>query len=282
MKLKQTESRNAFGKTSLLRLTAGYAAGNAANHCGGRTYLKELSFSAPFKVMAPFEQEDGGIQVMTLSASAGIMEGDTQEIQIRTEAGAKLECVSQSFEKIHKMEKGHAVRNTSIHVGKDSLLAYRPLPTIPFAESAFDSRTQISLEDDSSSLIYQEILSCGRVARGERFAFRHYHSLVETCQEGHLIYRENCRFSPASTPVDSMGLFEGRSHLASILFFHVDMKEWQMEEIRRMIDAREDLCGGLTVTGAGDIVVRVLGNQAQKLLDLCDEIVGFETTCKLR
>ena len=264
MEMIRKESPNAFGKTSSLSLTAARA--------GHKTCLRELSFRAPFKVMSPFEQEDGGIQVMVLTASAGILEGDVQEIEVRTEPGARMECISQSFEKIHKMDKGRARRNTSLHVGRDSLLLYRPLPAIPFAGSAFDSRTQIELEDKSSRLIYQEILYCGRAARGERFGFRHYNSLVEARQDGHLIYRENCRFSPEHLPMESVGFFEGYSHLASILLFHMDMDGGQKEEIRGRLEDREDMCGGITTTGSGDTVVRILGNQAQKLQELCDEI----------
>lgn len=274
MEMTWKESPNSFGKTSSLGITAGCVEVEGTP----RTYLKELSFSAPFKVMSPFVQDHGGLQVMVLTASAGILEGDLQEIEIKTEPGARMECISQSFEKIHKMNQGRAQRHTSIQVGRDSLLLYRPLPTIPFAGSAFDSRTRIHLEDSSSRLIYQEILSCGRAARGERFDFRHYHSLVEARQEGHLIYRENCRFTPGLVPMNEVGFFEGYSHLASILFFHIAIEEGRLEEIRSILDVRKDICGGVTRTGAGDVVVRILGNQAQRLQEICDEML---TTFKI-
>ena len=68
--------------------------------------------------------------------------------------------------------------------------------------SAFESRTAIELEDESSELIYEELLSCGRAACGERFAYRFFHSLSEVSCKGKLIYRENNRFRPASWPME--------------------------------------------------------------------------------
>ena len=70
---------NKFGKIS--RITACAALKN------GKTILEDLSFTAPYKIMAPFEKENGGIQIMPLCASAGIMEGDSQEFSYHVKEG---------------------------------------------------------------------------------------------------------------------------------------------------------------------------------------------------
>jgi len=81
--------KNAFGRTSVLNISA------SAKE--GKTYLKELGFTAPFKVMTPFEQENGGMKIMMLMASAGIMEGDVQEISIsHSKRSTKWEMDMQS------------------------------------------------------------------------------------------------------------------------------------------------------------------------------------------
>lgn len=254
---------NAFGKESSLRIVAG--------RDQDRTYLKELSFTAPFKVMSPFQQPDGGIKVMPLTASAGIMEGDRQVIHIETKPHTKLEYVSQSYEKIHKMNNGNARRETCLRVGSGSLLLYRPLPVIPFEQSAFDSRTEIQLEDAAGRLFYQEILACGRVAGGERFGYRYYHTLVEACRCGRMIYRENCRFHPAMGGMEETGLFEGYSYLANILIFHTGADIY-IDAIRSLIDKQADICGGVTLTADSDIVVRMLSKQVQNLQQMCDMV----------
>lgn len=50
------------------------------------------------------------MQVMVLSASAGIMEGDVQKFDIHVNPGTSLEYLSQAYEKIHKMKEGMARR----------------------------------------------------------------------------------------------------------------------------------------------------------------------------
>ena len=80
----------------------------------GKTILEDLSFTAPYKIMTPVEKENGGIQIMPLCASAGIMAGDSQEFSYHVKEGADLEILSQSFEKIHKMDEGSASRTIEV------------------------------------------------------------------------------------------------------------------------------------------------------------------------
>ena len=155
---------NKFGKISRISACAALK--------DGRTILEDLSFTAPYKIMMPFEKENGGIQIMPLCASAGIMAGDSQEFSYHVKEGADLEVLSQSFEKIHKMDEGSATRTIEVQVDKNATLYYYPQPVIPFAQSAFDSKMTIHLEDATSRLFLLEIISCGRNAHDERFQYR--------------------------------------------------------------------------------------------------------------
>ena len=120
---------NKFGKVSRISACAALK--------DGKTILEDLSFTAPYKIMMPFEKENGGIQIMPLCASAGIMAGDSQEFSYHVKEGADLEVLSQSFEKIHKMDEGSAARTIEVQVDKNATLYYYPQPVIPFAQSAF-------------------------------------------------------------------------------------------------------------------------------------------------
>ena len=93
---------NQFGKVSILSLEA--------SSQNGKTVLSDVHFTAPYKVMQPFLMPDGGIQVMLLAASAGIMEGDRQAFSFYILPGAKVEFLSQSYDKIHPMNSGDAKR----------------------------------------------------------------------------------------------------------------------------------------------------------------------------
>ena len=88
-------AENKFGKLSRLSLKTGIRE--------GKTIVEDVAFTAPYKIMNPFPKKNGGISVMPLCASAGIMEGDRQEFDFFVAEGTELEFLSQSFDKVHRM-----------------------------------------------------------------------------------------------------------------------------------------------------------------------------------
>ena len=141
---------NQFGKVSKFAVRA--------EKREGRTILSDVSFTAPYKLMAPFERPDGGIQIMPLCASSGIMRGDRQEFSYEAGEGADLEVLSQTFEKIHRMDGGYAYRHIRARAEKGASLYCYPQPVIAFGGSAYDSETEIYLADRSSRLFWLEII----------------------------------------------------------------------------------------------------------------------------
>lgn len=269
---------NRFGRVSLLRLKA-----ELADEAGseGRTLLTERSFTAPFKVMKPFARPDGSIAAMVQIASAGMMAGDRQEVEVEVGRGSSLEVLSQSFEKIHRMDRGEARRRIRLAVGSGATLRFSPLPCIPFGGSAFSGELVAELSDSSSRLVLRECLSCGRVASGERFAFRSFANLIAVRRGGVLAFRDNAVFRPdPARPgfLDGPGMFEGFSHAASLLVFGFPgaSAEAAREALRAASDAVRAGSGeaefGATMTASGDLVVRLLGRSAERLTELMDAV----------
>ncbi|MCL1993342.1 MAG: urease accessory protein UreD [Spirochaetes bacterium] len=246
--------------------------------------LEDIRFTAPFKITSPFYDAGGRLQVMLMSVSAGLMEGDTQRMQIDVGDGADLELLSQSFEKIHKMDGGgSALRQINLNVGKAAALFYAPLPTIPYAHSAFSSVSEIHLADVSSTVFYCDILAAGRVARGECFAYKRYSNRVKAYRAGELIYSDNTFFEPARMKMDGFCLLEGFTHSLNIFFsgpaLGENTTESIMEQIHDVIHSWQAPAagvahakGGASLTGNGDICVRALANGSEPLISLEHEI----------
>jgi urease accessory protein len=233
-----------------------------------KSFLDRSYCTPPFKITSPFYGDNGVMSIMVLSVSAGIMAGDRQKIDIRLEHGAAAELGSQSFEKIHKMgEHQSAFRETTLTVESGALLVYSPLPVLPFAHSAFESRSTIYLRDSGSRLAYSEIIACGRAARGERFAWRRYKNCVKVFENEKLIYFDNNDFRPAETALESFALFEGYSHFSNLLLANIPLKAEQQETIRQDIE-RFPGAAGMSVTGSGALCVRTLGNSAEAAQEL--------------
>ena len=204
---------NRYGKTSKLDLTMEYR--------DDKTILSDVFFTAPFKIIKPFYDKDY-MQVMQISVSAGIMDGDKQEISIKALENSKSEIISQAYEKIHKMENGFAQRSIEIEIDANSQLIYNPLPVIPFKNSAFKNSLSVNLKDSSSKFILNEILTCGRVYSGEKFEYKFYNSRVCVRENGRLVFMDNSRYSPDRTDMSNIGMYEGYTHLFNFVVFNYE------------------------------------------------------------
>lgn len=257
---------NQFGKISHLYLTS------TAKQ--GKTILSDISFTAPYKIMRPFERKDGSIQVMLLAASAGIMEGDRQEFNFDIQSGSNLEFTSQSYDKIHQMISGCAKRFTKIKVAPNANFCFNPQPTIPFKDSAFENTMYIELADTSSKFQMSEIFSCGRYIRGEKFMYRHYYNFVKIYRQGKLIYRDNTRYDPQEFAMEGMGMYEAYTHLANIFISIPQNPDEFSSQVYKLLQSypETDITGGITKLSAGDFAIRIFGHRAQVLEQLTKQI----------
>ena len=272
---------NQFSAPSRFEITA-------ARSKSGKTFIEDSFFTSPFKIMKPFEKEDGGISVFLQSASPGILAGDIQEHKINVKKGAKLEIRGQSFEKIFKMEEVQkAERKIFGEIADEATLIYSPLPCIPFSQSNFSSTTEIHLAKNAR-LIYEDCICAGRCAHGEVFDFTLYKNLIKIYREEKLIFRDNAFFegscggkNPAKKEM-LMGktMFGNFTHCGSLLIFGFSEKT-DVKKIRKALSLEEKLLytedlisrfnkpGQVLVeaseTDFGDIVVRALGNSAENI-----------------
>jgi urease accessory protein len=267
-------STNPYGRLSTLRAEAFLRE--------GKTVLRDISFTAPLKLLPPHPAACGSSTAVQLSVSAGLMAGDRQEIRLAAGKGTRLTWTSQSFEKIHKMEEGtHAERDCTITVAEGAFLRFRPLPVIPFAGSDFRGRTRVDLADESAALIYSDIFCAGRVARLEIFRFRRFRQLLEIRRAGQLIYRDNMDLRPAlrmesallaesagsAADLSGLGLFEGYTHLASLVLCNTGTGLAQIREILAAADKRV-AAAATALAAPNTFLVKALGHSAEELEEL--------------
>lgn len=299
--MSETERTNQFGRTSELRIVASVR--------DGRTVLADAYRTMPFEVMRPLALHradlvragEGAepIQVMVMSASAGIMAGDEQAMSIKVGEDAALSVTTQAFEKVHRMEgDGAAKRTARLHVAPGGYLDYSPQPMIPFAGSDFSAVTEVELADATSRFVFEEVLSCGRAARGERFAYRSYRNHVLVRTAGTPVYLDNTLYAPEGAPglglgamdMEGMGLYEGFTHLASLVLVNLGIDESAFMAARDYLreqtgiigasaaalegadNGADAVAGGITRLSSGDVAVRLLGRRAQRLTDVLAEV----------
>src|SRR5204862_1577227 len=135
------------------------------------------------------------LQLMMMCSSPGILDNDDYEIKISLDEDCKVQLHTQSYQRLFQMQTG-AKQCTEVHLKEGASLVYLPHPAVPHAQSIFTSINKIYLSK-KSSLIWGEILTCGRQLKAEVFTFSKYHNITEVCMEGRLIIKENLQMQHA-------------------------------------------------------------------------------------
>jgi urease accessory protein len=149
----------------------------------------------------------------------GVMAGDRLMFTLAAEPGAQAVVVAQSATKLHAMDDGadaeHVVR---VRVAAGASLEVHPGLTIPFARSAYRQRIEVELDPDARFVLVERWAS-GRVARGERHAYRRAESRLHVRVAGRLVYADALVLDPACA--HQAGVFDGHSYLATGVAFGV-------------------------------------------------------------
>jgi urease accessory protein len=134
--------------------------------------------------------------VYLVNSTAGILQGDRLRVDVEVAEGAKAHLTTPSATKIFAMPNGAAHQETQMTVGNGAYLEYLPDQIIPFSGARFSQSTSITVAPDAT-LIYGEIISPGRVDRGETLAYDCLKSrLAINGSDGAPIYHENFSITP--------------------------------------------------------------------------------------
>ena len=188
-----------------------------AEKCGGATVISDSSFTAPIKIAKPFYR-DNYTEIMMMTASAGLLEGDCYDTEIIAAEISCLKFTGQSYTKIFKADKTGAVQNTAITVNSGAKMFYMPCPVIPFADSVYSACTNIHLASDCRFAMC-DIVSCGRAAMNEKFLFRRYRSRTSVYVDGRMVFLDNVLFLPDEADLSATGFFEGYTHAGMIYIY---------------------------------------------------------------
>jgi urease accessory protein len=174
----------------------------------GRTVLSGCSFTQPLKVAKPIYHDDGFTEIMLMCASPGMLAGDRYDVQLKLGEGTQTIVSTQSYQKLLNTSGGSAEQHTSIQVGEEATLIYCPHPVIPQAGSSF--RSQVSIELAASArLFYAEILTSGRQAFAEKFAFAEHVTRTLVAVEGRPVFLDGARLLQGQAALEGLGFFEG-------------------------------------------------------------------------
>ncbi|NLA63888.1 MAG: urease accessory protein UreD [Bacteroidales bacterium] len=239
-----------------------------------QTILKDVYFTTPFNLVEVRENKKNPLlEMMVMSSSPGLLNDDFYDITIEVIDDTSLNLQTQSYQRIHVSETG-TNQNMRVWVGENAYFSFAPHPTVPHKGARYKAKNTIHIKD-SSTLLWSEILTCGRkyMAQEEQFLFKKHHAITEIYQEDRLIYKDNLYIVPEEINLKEFGQYEGYTHQGSLFFIipDVDVTE-RMEEISNRLSEEEGISYGISKVLDNAYVLRVLGNEGEQLYRLFTDI----------
>lgn len=230
-----------------------------------KTYLKNAFCTPPFKVMDVTEDKDADmLQLILMSSSPGVLDGDAYSIKIELAEETALQLQTQAYQRLFTMRSG-ATQDTEVHLKKGASFCYLPHPSVPHEGSCFTARNNIHLSEDCT-LIWGEVLTCGRKGSGEVFRFTKYHNITAVYRNNRLVVKENMLIEPAKTNINALGQWEGYTHQASLLFLNETLPVNDvLNEIHEWLSKQKEIVFGVTALPVNGLLVRLLGYKAEPL-----------------
>jgi urease accessory protein len=244
----------------------------------GKTYLKNSFFTTPLKIANITEDKSAiHLKLMLMSSSPGILDGDEYELKLELEEGSSVELQTQSYQRLFNMKK-KASQKMDVYMGQGASFCYLPHPTVPHINSNFAAFNRIFVSDNCS-LVWGEVLTCGRKLSGEEFVFTSYQNRTDIYLNGRLVVKENLLLEPSLVNMSAIGQFEGYSHQASLIHLNAtaDIKEL-VAEINGALAAQPGICFGVSALHVNGLIVRLLGDKGEQLFNYLQMIARMLAT----
>ena len=236
---------------------------------GGTTVLTERRFTLPLQALEPISlAHDGSVCLMLLNPTGGVLGGDRLETKITLGAGAHVCLTTPSATRVYRALGPPGVQETAIRLGGGAIVEYVPDHVIPHPGAAFHQSVTVEMGPGSCAII-SDSLAVGRLARGERWAFRELTSRITVTSGGRLLFLDRISLDPSRRIPEGLGGMERFGYLASIALLADGFAGW--ENATAALEARlagwPSVRGGVSAMARGGCLVRVLAPSAYDLTE---------------
>jgi urease accessory protein len=234
-----------------------------------QTIIAHSYFTTPWKLLPPIYLDDtGAAYTLLVNPSGGMVGGDCLAIDMRLHQEAHVLVSAPSANRVYRTEGKLSEQHIKITMGSGAILEWFPEYTIPFAGSRFRQTLHATLAPGATLLLWDAI-ACGRIAKGERWAFSELENEIEitTPSGGSLL--ERYVLDP-TTDLGCVGLAEEWNYVAS--FYVVNdtaaSEVWSGLEskIAVILDSRPgEVLGGVSTPPVPGLAIKILTRTAPDL-----------------
>jgi urease accessory protein len=179
---------------------------------GAATVVREAYAESPLRLLTP-GNHGSAAWAYTSTLGGGFVDGDRVRLGISLAEGARAFVSTQGPTRIYRSPRG-CESETVCSVGEGAALVLAPDAIACFAGARFRQRTQVDLQGSGSVALW-DVLSAGRSARGERWAFQRCALGLTVRRQGRALVDERWLLDPAHGALgERLGRFEA---LATVL-----------------------------------------------------------------
>ncbi|MGE6760429.1 urease accessory protein UreD [Corallococcus interemptor] len=196
------------------------AARLAFERSGPRTVVRTALAHSPLRLLTP-RNHGHAAWAYTSSFGGGLVDGDHLRLEVDVADGASALLATQGANRVYRSPTG-CRSDLCARVGRDALLAWVPDPTVCFTGARYSQTLDVTLAP-GASLVLADVVTAGRSARGERWAFLHYASRLRVAREERALVDERWVLDPAHGALpERLGRFDA---LASVLLVGPAVKD---------------------------------------------------------
>lgn len=253
-----------------------------------RTVIESLYYSPPMRPVdvGHIEKYSNPLYLMLTSSSPGMLDDDKYEIILEQADNTALKLSSQAYQHLMNTDKTCS-QEMYVYLGENSVLSYIPYPIVAHKNAKFSGNSVLEIQD-SSQLLWGEIMSMGRKHMGELFEFDFLRSNLEIYINKRIAFKDLLYFD-RKMDLQVLGFFEGYSHCGMLLVFLQDKQV--LFELREFLTAYQakhlatEIVVSCSEWHSKGVVVRALAQGGetisqlfQEIGDLLWEYIGAKTT----
>ncbi len=173
---------------------------------GDRTVLSVALARSPLRLLDPRNHGDAA-WVYLANLGGGLVDGDRLAARVDVGPGASAFVGTQATTKVYRSPRGCSQR-VDARVDEGGALSLAPDPVVCFAGARYAQSVDVTLAE-GASLLLVDGYTCGRSARGERWAFARYASRTIVRRGGQAVLVDATRLEAAEGSIaERMGRFD--------------------------------------------------------------------------
>jgi urease accessory protein len=218
-----------------------------------------------------------GVYTLLVNPSGGLVGGDHLTIRATVGAGAHVLFSTPSANRIYRSSVEVARQTMQLDVGADAIVEWVPETAIPYAGSRYAQTFHIRVAC-GGVLWFWEAVASGRIARGERWAFKEFssHIRIETAAGGKIV--ERMVVVPGRSD-DGGGLASAWNYVASAFLVSDAVPDEVLagieeEAATRLESPGAEVLGGMSRPAAPGLALKIVAHTGESLKDAMEGVWG--------